>query len=86
MQSFTGSVHAQSPSEDLTVTVQELENNEVRFPVAGFEPMKREGGFSSTSYDPTAKTPPHTLGTSSPRMPRQPASISPAKGGKSDLG
>lgn len=63
VQSFTGSAQAQSPSGDLTVTVQELENNEVRFTVAGSAPMKREGGFSSTSYDPTAFTPPHTLGT-----------------------
>jgi len=62
VQSFTGGAHAQSPSGDLTVTVQELENNEVRFTVAGSAPMKREGGFSSTSYDQTAKTPPHALG------------------------
>lgn len=73
VQHFTGSAQAQSPSGDLTITVQELENNEVRFTVAGSAAMKREGGFGSTSYDSTAVTPPHTQSGSS-QLPLPPAS------------
>jgi hypothetical protein len=79
VQNFTGSAHAQSPSGDLTVTVQELENNEVRFTLAGSAPMKREGSFYSTSFDSTANTPPHTLSSSS--YPELPAGLRLSAGG-----
>ncbi len=60
-QGFSGQLFAQFPAGDLTVTVEELDGGEVRFSLSGSAPLREEGGFDNTGYDPIALSPPHTL-------------------------
>lgn len=58
--SVTTSSQAQgSPANDLTITVNELANGDVKFTASGTSVMLKSEGFFATNGDPVAKTPPH---------------------------
>lgn len=72
---FSASANAQSPANDLTITVNELANGDVKFTASGTSQMLITGGFGTTNADSSTNTPPQNRPLNLPQYVQLPEGL-----------
>lgn len=72
---FSAATHAQSPANDLTITVNELANGDVKFTASGTSRMLIPGSFGTTNGDYSTQTPPQNRPSNLPQYVELPEGL-----------